>query len=129
MSEQRTRARARSFLKGRIVFGNKATTRDCVVRNISETGAKLHVSDSVTIPDQFDLHIPQRDETLRSRLKWRRADEVGVAFTSAARTDEVSPEVSARLRELEAENALLRKLLAEVRGRENDLAVVLPKAG
>lgn len=129
MSEKRLQARARSFLKGRIVFSNKATSVDCVVRNISDTGAKLHVSESVTIPEQFELYIPQRDETLRARLKWRREDEVGVAFLTAGKVDEPSPDVSARLRELEAENALLKKLLAEMKGENTDREARRAKAG
>ena len=34
----------------------------CVVRNISDTGAKLNITGDHLIPERFILHVPRRDQ-------------------------------------------------------------------
>ena len=116
MSDKRSVERTRSFLKGQIVFNNRMTTMDCIVRNLSATGAKLALTETLALPDQFDLVIPQKGETLRARLKWRRDDEIGIVFASAA--DE--SKLALRVRELEAEVAHLRRLLASAQAASEE---------
>lgn len=113
MSEKRSAARVRSFLKGRILFNNRMSSMDCLIRNISGTGAKLEIGVSATIPDVFELQIPQRGDTLRAHLMWRRGEEVGVTFSEAQAPRDPAQDVMVRLKRLEAENAHLRQLLAE----------------
>ncbi|MGX5774882.1 PilZ domain-containing protein [Methylorubrum zatmanii] len=117
-SERRQEIRKRTFLKGRILFNKGASTMDCLVRDLSEAGARLELSQTNSLPDVFDLHIPQKDATLRSSLRWRREDAVGVAFDAQK---PVPPEPTAtpslavllrRIAELEAENAALRAVIA-----------------
>ena len=43
---------------------------NCVVRDLSDTGAKLGVSNSVRLPAEFDLRFVQRRLTLRVRVKY-----------------------------------------------------------
>jgi PilZ domain len=50
------------------------------VRDLSEDGARIVLSQTITIPDVIELQIPQR-ETLSARVQWRRADEVGLSFS------------------------------------------------
>ena len=80
MSDKRTSPRLRSFLKGRVVFNGGQNSLDCLIRDISATGARLELSASVTLPDRFDLYLPHRDETCRAHLQWRRGGHIGVAF-------------------------------------------------
>ena len=128
-SEHRNETRQRVFLKGRIVFNNGASSMDCLVRDFSSSGARLALSESSTLPEVFDLYIPQKDRTYRSTLRWRRADGVGITFadeaakpasvaapapTAAAEPAAEDHSVTVLLRritELEAENATLRRLL------------------
>lgn len=113
MDEKRSTARVRSFLKGRILFNNHMSSMDCLIRNISATGAKLEIGVAVAIPDVFELFIPQRGDTLRAQLRWRRGEEVGVTFSEPQAPLDPAAEIMARLKRLEAENARLRQLLAE----------------
>ncbi|TXM99140.1 PilZ domain-containing protein, partial [Methylobacterium sp. WL122] len=83
-SEHRNETRQRVFLKGRIVFNNGASSMDCLVRDFSSSGARLALSESSTLPEVFDLYIPQKDRTYRSTLRWRRADGVGITFADEA---------------------------------------------
>jgi hypothetical protein len=130
MSEHRREARQRVFLKGRIVFNNGSSSFDCLVRDMSATGARLVMSDATTLPDAFDLYIPQKDRTYRAALRWRREDGIGVTFEAPANaaaakaTAPASPDPAAtdasvsmllrRVSELETENAALRRLLASM---------------
>lgn len=113
---RRTSPRTRTFLKGRAIFNNRMSTMDCVVRNVSSTGAKLQLAESVTLPEQFELDIPQKGETVRVRLRWRRGDEVGVSFATPMAEPMPPADLQERLRDLELENARLRQLIMEMGG-------------
>jgi uncharacterized protein YceH (UPF0502 family) len=130
MSERRTSARQKSFLRGSIQFNNRRTVIDCLVRDISATGARLIFSDSVSVPDVVELYIPQKEQTLRAHVQWRRGDELGVAFAKGAQapapTRPVDGELAERVEKLEAEIAALKKMFkrlkAEVAGTTEDAA-------
>lgn len=119
-SELRRDVRKRTFLRGRIIFNAGAASMDCVIRDLSETGARLELSETSTLPEVFDLHIPNKDATLRSSMCWRRGGEVGVTFENAKRetassaSDAQSAMLVRRVAELEAENAALRSLLTKM---------------
>ena len=53
MSEHRRETRQRVFLKGRVVFNNGSSSLDCLVRDMSPTGARLVMSEATTLPDAF----------------------------------------------------------------------------
>ncbi len=52
----------------------------CLVRNVTETGARLRFETAYNGPDEFELHIPQLKATRQVRLVWRNEDEAGVTF-------------------------------------------------
>ncbi len=60
MSEARRSERIRAFLGAKIIFNNRMSIVDCVVRNISATGAKLALAGSLPITGEFALQIPQK---------------------------------------------------------------------
>lgn len=120
MSELRKETRLRTFLKGRIVFNNGNSSMDCLVRDISASGARLMLSQTATLPDGFDLVIPAKDRTHKATLRWRKADSVGVTFAeevvrpaAPSASDATPATLLARIRELEAENVALRRQLKE----------------
>ena len=79
MPEQRTPQRHRVLKTGTIAF-DRATGIDCVVRNVSNTGANLEVASPVGIPDVFTLIIPKDGVTRLCEIAWRSARRVGVRF-------------------------------------------------
>lgn len=108
---------------------------DCLIRDLSGTGAKLELSETAALPEVFELFVPNKDATYRARLKWRRDGGVGVTFdatnakpppaSAPAAVAVVAPVLEAppaadpsltvllrRISELEAENAALRSVLA-----------------
>jgi hypothetical protein len=133
MSEHRREVRQKTFLKGRIIFNKGASSMDCLVRDLSASGARLALTETTTLPEGFDLYIPQKEKTYRASLCWRRADGIGVTFVDeavpapqAVTPVPVAAPISApddaasmlalvrRISELEAENAALRRLLASL---------------
>jgi hypothetical protein len=127
MSERRQSTRQKSLLRGCIYFNNRLSSTDCLIRDISTTGARLIFSEAVSIPDKIDLYIAQKEQTLCAYVQWRRGDEVGVAFAEPA-ADKAKPddELSERVAKLEAEIATLRKMLkrlkSEVTGTAEEAA-------
>ncbi len=109
-TNHRRSERMRSFMAARILYNKGMMKVDCTIRNTSDGGAKLEVSGSVTLPEHFDLHIPQRNVTRKVRLAWRQGDFCGVAYLDAAPSEsDAPPEMSeeteehlrARIRDLE----------------------------
>ena len=113
MSEHRSSPRIRSLLGGRIEFNHRQSTMDCLVREMSEGGAKLEVTHSVTIPDEFDLVIPSKDQHFHAVVRWRQAKFLGVEFMNLQPA--VAPDYPELVRKLRDENEALRKELAELK--------------
>jgi hypothetical protein len=79
MNENRRAARLRTLKGGSILFG-VAPAIDCIIRNMSETGAQLAVESPVGIPDEFTLLIRPERKKRNCRVVWRKADRIGVRF-------------------------------------------------
>lgn len=117
MNERRSQMRQKSFLHGRIYFNNRRSSLDCLVRDYSEQGARLTVSDSVAIPEVIELHVPHKDETRRAKIQWRTGHELGIAFgfdESAPSIVPDAPDLAARVRRLETEMAALQRKINEL---------------
>ena len=78
--ERRTHPRRRTLKGGKIIFGNRRSVFDCMVRNLSETGALLKLPNTIDIPDQFELQIVNEDIQVNAVVRWRTATELGVQF-------------------------------------------------
>ncbi|WP_349369594.1 PilZ domain-containing protein [Salinarimonas sp.] len=130
VDEHRGAPRRRTLMSAQIRYSGGAVTADCVVRNISDTGAKIDVSAGIVLPERFDLVIPQKNVVHACELRWRRAAEAGVAFLDATgqagatgapaaltpRTTPTEDALKARIRQLEEENARLRGRIVELGG-------------
>src|SRR4051795_11394150 len=116
--DQRVAPRMRTLIAAKISFNNGQSTLDCLIRNLSDTGAKLIVSAAVTLLECFDLLIPQKSVTRRARIVWRRGEAMGVRFDEdAPRSESSDPDVSSlkrRMRELEAEVARLQSRIRQL---------------
>jgi PilZ domain len=75
MDEHRNAPRHRVLKAGTIGFGGGAI--NCMVRNISDTGAML---DAVEVPEQFTLALPADGQHMSCHVVWRREKRIGVAF-------------------------------------------------
>ena len=116
VAERRKTARQRSFLRGTVYFNERHSALDCLVRDLSPHGARLEFSETATIPDVIDLHIPQKDRTLHAQVVWRHGEDIGVVFPEVAEshlpTD--TADLGQRVVRLEAEVAVLRRMLRKL---------------
>jgi hypothetical protein len=81
--ERRIAPRRNTNIAATIAFGF-STTIPCIVRNVSETGAKLEVSKVTGIPDRFDLIVPGH-RPQPCRVAWRAMKEMGVEYQGQPR--------------------------------------------
>jgi hypothetical protein len=109
--------RLRALLGATITFNNGSSTVDCLIRDISESGARLAVPEAVTLPAAFELFIPRKNKKRPVEMLWRRADVVGVSFADqpgAKRPGTGEAALKRELRESEAELARLRNRIAQL---------------
>jgi hypothetical protein len=119
MTEHRSHLRQKTFLQGRVYFNNRRSSLDCIVRDMSDEGARLKVSNSVALPEVVELHIPNRDETYRAKIQWRSGDELGLTFDQKGESPSLVPnapsaDLAGRVRRLEAELATLQRKVHEL---------------
>lgn len=80
MSEdERNAQRHRTLKGGKIVFNDGRSTFDCVVRNLSETGAKLTVNSALGVPQRFVLAMGD-GRRFDCEVAWHTETEIGVRF-------------------------------------------------
>ena len=115
MSERRNAARQKSFLQGRMFFNNGRAAIDCLVRDLSADGAKLIFTETGSIPNTVDLHIPQKDQTLRAHVQWRSDREVGVAFENERERAAGTSDLAHRVEQLEADVSALKRLIKRLK--------------
>jgi hypothetical protein len=78
-SEQRKSRRLRRLKDGQLVFNDRKSVMNCTVRNVSERGAKLIVSEPYLVPAVFELAISGADSKI-ARKVWFKGGEMGVKF-------------------------------------------------
>ena len=78
--ERRGAIRLHTLGGGRITFDYLGASINCVIRNLSETGACLVVESPVGMPETFDLRFNDEDAYRKCRVIWRSTNMLGVAF-------------------------------------------------
>jgi hypothetical protein len=79
-AERRISPRGRTYKVARIGFGGGRAVINCLIRNLSETGACLAVESPVGIPDEFNLVFESGEPSRMCRVMWRKAKLLGVVF-------------------------------------------------
>lgn len=75
--ERRIAPRRNTFIEASIAMGFSSIP--WIVRNVSDTGAKLEVDKVTGIPDRFDLIVPGH-RPQPCRVVWRAMKELGVEY-------------------------------------------------
>lgn len=81
--EKRLQPRRNTMIVATVVFDGGNSRVDCVIRNLSEGGAKIEVPSARIIPQTFDLLVPGH-RAQHCRVAWRALRELGVQFVHAA---------------------------------------------
>ena len=78
MQQERSAQRRRVLKAGQILFG--ASAIDCVVRNISATGACILLKSPLWFPESFVLAVASDGVSRRCHIVWRKDGQIGIAF-------------------------------------------------
>ena len=78
-SNRRITNRKKTLKSAKIIFNKKQSVIDCFVRDVSNTGAKLQVSDQVGIPRSFTLIFNDGSSHECERVR-AHGNEIGVRF-------------------------------------------------
>jgi PilZ domain len=79
--ERRAAPREKASYSGQII-SEDGTLQDCVITDLSPTGARLVVTDTSAVPDTFTLRVEFLGVAHRSRVAWRRETGLGITFES-----------------------------------------------
>jgi len=79
MQHERISARRRTLKGGKVIL-SKSTLIDCVIRDLSETGARLEFSGATSLPSEFKLQFATSGEERLVTLTWQRGLSAGVHF-------------------------------------------------
>lgn len=67
--------------QGAEVYGTDSKFRcSAIVRDISETGARLRFSGGESPPDHVTIRVHGYDDTMSGRVCWRKNSDVGIEF-------------------------------------------------
>jgi len=79
-TDRRAVVRRRVFKRGKILTNGQGSVVDCMLRDLSDRGARLRVNPLYAPPDQFELLIVDSGAKLTVDVRWRAGDDIGVQF-------------------------------------------------
>jgi hypothetical protein len=120
MMEKRATPRHKCFLRAFVYFEGHNTAVDCVVRDISDSGARLKFSKPLALTELLDLHIPIKGQNFHAEQRWHNGEEVGVAFHATTRTKTADNVVDRKVDRLKEEIATLKKAIKHLQKKEED---------
>jgi PilZ domain-containing protein len=115
MLDRRERPRDKVVCGGVARIGEPDATRKCVVRDISERGAKLEFGTIARLPkEQMSLTIARKGRSFLARIIWWRDNFVGVAFGAGTPSEYPVSDLEARVRESEKKKRQLQRRIKEL---------------
>jgi hypothetical protein len=79
LKERRLNPRRNTAIAAHVAFNGGRSQMACIIRDLSDGGAKLEVTSVRDIPPTFDLLIPGH-RPIPCRVAWRAMKELGIAF-------------------------------------------------
>ena len=79
MQERRRSSRSRVVKDAKVFFGSSSMV-DCVVRNLTNTGAHIEISNTAELPEVFGLTFDGGRSLRPCRVVWQTPNQTGVEF-------------------------------------------------
>jgi hypothetical protein len=79
VQERRNSTRSRVLKGAKIILGASSVI-DCVVRNVTNSGARVQIANTVELPDDLGLTFDGGRSIRDCRVVWRTVTETGVKF-------------------------------------------------
>ncbi len=107
-------SRVPKFMRGRLKWDDCGSGADCIVHDLSETGARLGLPNGVVVPEVIELHLSEQSRTVQAQVRWRSADQVGVEFLHQSPIEGVDDAtLRSQIAQLRAEVVRLQTVLEE----------------
>jgi hypothetical protein len=117
MLDRRQDARSKVIYGGVAKIGERGASRDCVVRNISEKGAQIEISNVVGLPKEpMSLTIARKGRSFLANIIWWRDNFVGVAFRPETTPGLPVSDLEQRLRQSEKKKRQLQRRIEKLLG-------------
>ena len=115
MLDRRQNAREKVIYGGVAEVDERGATKDCVVRNISEKGARIEFNNVVKRPkEQISLTIARKGRSFLAKIVWWRDNFVGVAFSSEQPYELPISDLEERLRKSEQKKRQLQRRIKQL---------------
>jgi hypothetical protein len=102
--EQRRSPRHRALLGGRLAYGGGYFTLGCLVRDLSEHGARIKVPEGQTVPSTLYFLELRSGAVYEARVAWRSLPEIGLEFVRPCNLNDHENQDLMTLRALWAES-------------------------
>ena len=81
--DERRTTRKRTLLGGKVIYGDDNQVRDCTIRDLSETGAKITLPNGECIPTRVYLMDRRTASAYEARVIWIKTPAFGLTFVNA----------------------------------------------
>jgi hypothetical protein len=79
MKERRKNIRARVLKGAKLILGT-SSVRDCLVRDLTDSGAGVEVPNTIELPEALNLTMNTGRVARRCRVVWRKINKTGLEF-------------------------------------------------
>ena|ERR1700744_3531938 len=90
IAERRAASRRAVLLEGKAVHEFDRHAIPCQVRNLTDCGAKIAISNHHFLPQKLTFTILRDNHTFQANVIWRRGDQAGLAFLDDNRGNSTS---------------------------------------
>lgn len=80
-AERRGTERHRVFKGATLSFNKGYGAFECVVKNLSDGGARLSFGETSAVPNQFSLQLSGDNARRPAIVRWRTINAIGISFT------------------------------------------------
>jgi len=78
--ERRKSKRVKGAGRAALVSLTDVDIAECMLRDVSPTGALIQVEDPEIIPDYFKLKVLGARQVMKCRVRWREGSDMGIEF-------------------------------------------------
>lgn len=83
-SNRRREYRRRVYKGATIKFNGGFCALQCVVVDLSPSGARLSFGDTLGVPASFEIRIAGEERWRSAEVRWRKPESIGIALAPAA---------------------------------------------
>lgn len=111
-AERRKVPRHRALLAGVLHERNKTSTWSCMIRNLSDDGARLDIANPFWVPNEFAIEIEARNTHRLASVAWKDGTSIGVRFNLVS--DTAATGTLDQIRALRQEREVLERRISQL---------------